>query len=578
MSAADQVLRRSRRRQALVRVGLVALVMAAVVASLLLASWRSGGLQRTVQSPVLAAALAEGRRAPADAAQVAWVRDMDRLARHAYFTSLQFQRRGVILLAVSLLAALVCFQWAARLGWTIEDPRRYGTVGGPSRRQWIVSALALLGVVVLTGHHLLQLAPEAPPRRAIETRAVREPPGAARAAPIAPVDDARLAQAWTQFRGPGGRGVAAATNTPAFWNPATGEGIRWQTPLAQPGFSSPIVWEDRVFLTAADERERAVLAFDLMSGAPLWRQVVAYGGGDIPLPTVTDDTGYAAPTPACDGVRVFALFGTGDLAAFTLAGEPVWQQHLGAAAIDYGHASSPVYHGGLLIVQGDRWQGGFVKALDPATGDIRWARARDHGPSWSTPVIVPGPAGGVLLHAGQATALHRLDDGAERWRFAAVDGEIAPSPAWDAGRVYVAQEYDRLVAFPGATNAPAALWEFRERLPNVASPVAADGRVWMVDAAGSATCIEGATGRVLWTHDFDEGFYASPVIGGGRLYLVDRQGTVHVLATGPAFELIASHRLGAPCNATPALGEGWIVFRTAGHLICGERSGLSPNP
>jgi outer membrane protein assembly factor BamB len=560
--------RRNRWRQTLANCGWVALTTSLVVAVLLIVSWRSSTLKRTVQSPVLARAMNEGRQTAADEAHTAWIREMDRLARHAYFASLQFQRRGLLLLIVSLLAAVGGFQAAAMLGRTLSNPRGFGPPGEGRRRRVAWHLAAVAGVTITVVYHLVQLVPRIPAPTGPATVVVatrREPPSVAEETPP-PLADAELERGWTQFRGPRGLGVAAAARVPIDWDLATGKNVRWKVPLDQPGFSSPIVWAGHVYLTTADRTERAVLAFDLATGKLAWRQMVAYGGGSTPLPEVTDDTGYAAPTMACDGARVFALFGTGDLAAFTLAGEPVWQQHLGAAAIDYGHASSPLLVDGHLILQGDRYEGGVVKALDPATGALRWALARAVGPSWSTPVSIPGS--GLLLHAPYVTSLHRLADGQELWRVEAVGGEIAPSPAWDAGRFYVAQEYARVVAFACGTNAPPEIWEHLDHLPSVASPVARDGLLWVVTHGGEAVCLDGETGKPLWEHLFDKGFYASPVIGEGRLVLVDRQGQVHILETGRAFKRVATCPLGEPSDATPALGAGYLVFRTSSSLLC----------
>ncbi len=569
MSCPGMAARRTWWRHVLFRCGLVAGATGLIVAVLLVVSWRSGSLVRTVQSPVMARALADVRRAAQDEAQVAWVREMDRLARHAYFSSRRFQQRGVILLVATLLVSLGCLTGAARLGRALQDPRQFRPAeeGRAKRRVWYMVSVGCVVAIIAMGlwWQLPAKYTDTPAERAI---AVPAPVTMPVAVQPSPVSDDLLEQGWTQFRGPHGLGVAAATNAPIAWNLDTGEGVRWRVPLEQPGFSSPIIWAGKIFLTTADGQERAVLAFDAETGRQAWRRVVAYGGGKTPLPEVTDDTGYAAPTMACDGVRVFALFGTGDLAAFSLDGVPVWQQHLGAASIDYGHASSLLYAGGNLIVQGDRREDGVVKALDPMTGDIRWAVAREVGPSWSSPVAIPVPEVRLLLHAEHATSLHRLSDGGELWSFDAVGGEIAPSPAWDAGRVFVAQEYGRLVAFPSETNTPVALWEYNDHLPNVASPVARDGRVWVAAQSGGAACLDGATGALLWEHFFDEGFYASPVISGRHLYLVDRAGTVQILETGTNFTIVATHVLGEACDATPAVGEGILIFRTAGHLIC----------
>lgn len=568
-----------RLRQMLQGCGLVALVFSLVVGVLLLTGEHTGRLEGNLQSPLLRRVLAEGRGASADAEAREWAREMDRLARHSYFSGVRFRQRGMWLLAAGLLSSLAAFQGASRYGLRIPDPRRFGVpdmaaTDGRTRRWLAAGAVVLLAATWLLPRAREIVGDAAP---IVPSHAVPSLPAtnSAAIAPTAasPLADAQLARGWTAFRGPWGLGVAFATNAPVTWDMDSGRGVRWKTPLSEPGFSSPIVWDGRVFVTTADARERAVLAFDLKSGVLVWRQVVPFAGVGTFLPDVSDDTGYAAPTMTTDGVRLFALFGTGDLAAFDMEGRRVWNLHLGAAAIDYGHASSPLYHDGRLLVQCDRSEEGFVRALDPLSGRTLWESARDVGPSWSSPASIPAPFGGrlLLLHAGHATMAHAFDDGSEAWRCDGVEGEIAPSPAWDAGRLYLAQDHSRLVAFSCDGSEPSLLWEHDDHLPDVASPVAAHGLVWTATTGGAAACLDGTDGKLLWEHNFDEGFHASPVVSGDRVYLVDRAGVVRIIAAGREFEQLASHKLGESCAATPAIGDGWIVFRTAGHLICVER-------
>ena len=194
-------------------------------------------------------------------------------------------------------------------------------------------------------------------------------------------------QPWSCFRGPK-YGVSPWDNVPVAWDGPSGQGVLWKTPLKTSCVSSPVLWQDRIFLTEADENERAVLAFDAESGRELWRQVVADGGKDAPLPPVAD-SGLALPTPACDADGVYVLFGTGDLAAFTHDGRPKWQIFLKRPEIGYGYASSPCVIDGLVCVQFDEINGGRVLAVEAATGKIKWEHPRSRGPSWSSPIVDP---------------------------------------------------------------------------------------------------------------------------------------------------------------------------------------------
>ena len=156
-----------------------------------------------------------------------------------------------------------------------------------------------------------------------------------------PPSDAEIAKAWPRFRGPGGLGISAYTNVPDAWDAASGKGIVWKTPVPLPGNNSPVVWGKRVFLSGADKHRREVYCFDADSGKLVWRQnVPGTPQSTAKPPEVTDDTGYAAPTTATDGRRVFAIFANGDLAAFDVSGKPAWAKSLGIPENSYGHASS----------------------------------------------------------------------------------------------------------------------------------------------------------------------------------------------------------------------------------------------
>ena len=149
-----------------------------------------------------------------------------------------------------------------------------------------------------------------------------------------------LLKNWPRFRGPLGSGVSAVPDMPTRWDAASGEGIAWKSPVPLPGNSSPIVWRDSVFLTGATEESREVYCFAAADGALRWKWVVPADGEAAEPPEVSEDTGYAAPTMATDGLRVFAAFANGDFAAADLQGQQVWVRHFGPLKNAYGHASS----------------------------------------------------------------------------------------------------------------------------------------------------------------------------------------------------------------------------------------------
>jgi outer membrane protein assembly factor BamB len=349
------------------------------------------------------------------------------------------------------------------------------------------------------------------------------------------------------------------------WDGTSGQGVLWKTSLKTSCVSSPVLWQDRIFLTEADETERAVLAFDAQSGRQLWRQAVADGGKDAPLPPVADSA-LAMPTPACDANGVYVLFGTGDFAAFTHDGRPKWHVFLKRPEIGYGYASSPCVIDGLVCVQFDELSGGRVLAIEAATGKTVWERPRSRGPSWSSPIAVPGPAGKPLLVVnanGSATAYDM--SGRVVWDVDGVNGQVTPSPTWSDNRIYLVNVGSRLICYD-VSGSPRELWHLRGNLPDVASPVVAGGLLFMA-TGGGLVCVDAKTGQKVWTHKSPR-CYASLVASGDRVYALGRDGTMFIVAAERAYHAVGTCSLGEGADATPALGDGRIYLRGQNHLWC----------
>jgi outer membrane protein assembly factor BamB len=349
------------------------------------------------------------------------------------------------------------------------------------------------------------------------------------------------------------------------WDGASGQGVLWKTPLKTSCVGSPVLWRDRIFLTEADENERAVLTFDAESGKELWRQAVADGGKGAPLPPVSDSA-LAMPTPACDANGVYVLFGTGDFAAFTHDGKLKWHVFLKRPEIGYGYASSPCVIDGLVCVQFDELNGGRVLAVAAATGKIEWEHPRSRGPSWSSPISVPGADEKPLLVVnanGSATAYDLT--GQVVWDVDAANGQVTPSPVWWDSRVYFVNVGSRLICY-NVSGSPHKLWQLNGRLPDVASPVVVNGLFFMA-ASGQLVCVDATTGTEVWTHKSPR-CYASLVASGDRVYALGRDGTMLIVAAERTYRLVGTCSLGEGSDATPALGDGRIYIRGRNNLWC----------
>ncbi len=569
-------------RQCARGVGFVALVFSLTVAALLAADWTRSGPAETVRSEVLLQALAHGRSAPQDAKAVAFARELDLLARRAYFNSLTFRQGGMGLLVVGLLATAGCFGLAWRMSLKIPDPRRLAGDDPARSDRLAVHAVLAASAALLAGATALQLAHgrrAVPPgerelRASLTNPALK--PGEENVCPCRKgTQQAALDGQWPFLRGPTMSGRTSETNAPAVWNGETGQNIKWKVELKRGGASTPAVWGKRLFLTAGDAKARTVMAHDAETGVLLWSTDIPDGAkGGEPLPEVGEDTGLAASSPACDESRVYAVFGTGDLAALDHEGKIVWQVFLGRPKNTYGHASSLVYRGEMLVVQWDQEEKARILAVDKATGKTLWETPREVGMSWSTPVVMPLCDKFVLLiHASKYTWGMELATGKKLWEVEAVTGEVAPSLAWEGDTWLAANAYSKMTAFKvPPEGAPQKLWEWEDgNLPDVASPVIADGLVYLVTDAGEMLCHDLANGKQVWRKEFEDGFYASPVVAGDKLYVVDRvKGLFRVYALGREGKELSKNPLGDQIRATPAFAGGRIYVRGQKHLWCVE--------
>jgi outer membrane protein assembly factor BamB len=552
-------------------VGAVALIFSLVVGVLLTADWMRAGQARTVRSDQLGALLARARQAP-DSTTVALAREMDRVARHAYFSSVAFHGAGVWMLVSGLLIAMGCLHFAARLGRRIEDPRCFAATdqARADREARVAMFVAGAGGLAALAAWALGSMPSATPPVPLPAASTGTVVAVAPAlVPSAGSNNhAAAVFPWNSFRGPR-CGVASGSNAPVAWDGAAGAGVLWRVALAKPGLSSPVLWDGTIFLTVADETNREIVAYSAATGVELWRHVVADGGNGEAVPNTSPDTGLGAATPACDETGVYAVFGTGDLVACSHDGKLLWQVYLRRPANSYGHASSLWVEGGKICVQYDQSENGRVLVIDAKSGKTLWEQPRTQGPAWCSPVVVAGVDGSPMLLVNGAGVLTAFDLAAGKtlWEVEGVSGEVAPSPAFWNGRIMVANASARMVCYELAAK-PVKVWEYMEVLPDVASPVAAAGLVFLALSSGQVACVDAKDGRELWMHDYSAGFYASPLVCGSRVYALDREGTMRIFAAERAFREIASCPLGDAADATPAFVDGRIYIRTRGALWC----------
>jgi outer membrane protein assembly factor BamB len=270
---------------------------------------------------------------------------------------------------------------------------------------------------------------------------------------------------------------------------------------------------------------------------------------------------------ATDGGGVFAIFATGDIAGFDLAGERLWARNLGVPENHYGHSSSLVVYGDRLIVQYDHDGGSRLLALDTRTGITVWETERQVLTSWSSPILVyTGRRPEIILNANPYVGAYDPETGRELWQVECMYGEVGPSPAYADGIVYAANQFAQMVAIDAATRE--ILWTVYDDLPDASSPLAVDGTVYVPTSYGYLSCLDAETGEVLWAHDYGGNSYSSPIYADGRVYWMDRSGVMHILQAGPEFLPVADPPLGEPSWAVPAFADRRIYIRGEQHLYC----------
>ena len=378
---------------------------------------------------------------------------------------------------------------------------------------------------------------------------------------------------WPSFRGPGSNGHAINANPPLNWNVENGNNILWKTEIPKPGMNSPVVWEDKLFLTGADESSRQIYCFDTDTGTLLWKhdaQNIPDSPSENELPEVMEDTTLAAPTMTTDGRYAAAIFATGDLVCVNMQGKRVWAKNLGIPDNSYGHASSLISYENLLFVQYDQKTNSRLLAFELPTGDPAWQVTRTEI-SWSSPILIDNN-GRMELILTNCESVDSYDPktGQLLWHVKCLSGEVASSSAYANGIVFVGNEYSiaSAIDISNHNSEPNIIWQWDEILPNASSLLANDDYLIIPSSYGIVDCLNVKNGEVLWEHEFDDGFYSSPILVNDHVYIIEIPGVMRVFKMDQKFELLGTSALGERIYATPAFVGDRIYIRGMEHLFC----------
>ena len=386
-----------------------------------------------------------------------------------------------------------------------------------------------------------------------------------------------LAQNWPRFRGPNGSGESEATTIPVRW---TSQDYRWRIELPGIGYSSPVIWADRVFITSAKEEDATQMIHCLRTsdGTSIWRR-------DFPSTTHSKHqfNCYASSTPALDAEQVYYCFATPEkytvMALTQSEGREVWRRERGPFVSQHGFGASPMLFDDLVILPDEQDGESCVVALDRANGEIRWqVERRTEKAAYATPCIYQPETGPPqLILSSWAHGISSLDPrtGKQNWEQAVFTYRVVGSPAMAAGLIFgccggggVGRQMFAIRPGNPATGAESEVaYGLKGSLPYVCTPVAYGDLLFAWFDRGVVTCIDAPSGEIVWRERIGGDYFGSPVRVADRLYCISREGEMVVLAAAREFKELARIDLEERSNSTPAIADGVMYLRTASHLM-----------
>lgn len=425
-------------------------------------------------------------------------------------------------------------------------------------------------------------------------------------------------QNWPAWRGPLATGVAPLADPPTTWD-ADGKNTRWKTPIPGRGHSTPIVWGDRIFLTAAipfgdplparpstapgnhdnlpvTHKQRFVaLALNRADGKIIWQQTLKEG---LPMEQGHRTGSLASSSPVTDGEHLIVNFGSFGLYCLDLDGNLVWKKDFGQMNILHGHGegASPVLHAGTVVINCDHEGQSFAVALDKHTGKQIWRVERKEVTSWSSPIVVTPTQN---ASEGVSTPTRSVSEGAQviipgtarirgydlvtgkvLWECGGLSSNIVASPVYENGMLFAGSSYDKRallgIKLDGAkgdiTGTEHVVWNRFRGTPYVPSPLLVDGGLYfLTHYQPILTRLDAPTGeekpgptRLQGLSDI----YASPVSAAGRIYVTDLEGTTLVMTTGEIPRALALNKLNEPISASAAIAGRELFLRGEKHLYC----------
>jgi outer membrane protein assembly factor BamB len=411
---------------------------------------------------------------------------------------------------------------------------------------------------------------------------------------------------WPQWRGPSGSGIVPTGNPPVKWSESMN--VKWKAEIPGTGHATPIIWGDQIILLSAIQTDQevkveepeedqpqndwmapvktnfihefTVISVDRKDGKILWKTVVRE---ELPLSSTHQFGSWASNSPATDGERIYAYFGSHGLYCLNMDGEILWERDVGRMqkSMNFGEGSSPVLYMDKLIVLRDHQGQSSLHVLNKETGEDIWSHERDEQTSWSTPIVVEfeGKAQ-IITSATTKVRSYDIVTGEVIWECSGLTSNVIPTPVVDNGIVYLMSGFrgsaliavDISKAKGDISNTDAIVWKYEENTPYTPSAVLMGERLYFLKANnGYLSCLDSKNGSVYYSIQKLEGIqniFTSPVGVKDRIYIAGTNGTFCVVKHGSDFEVLSQNTLDDNFYASPVVIGNDLYLRGVKYLYC----------
>jgi outer membrane protein assembly factor BamB len=385
---------------------------------------------------------------------------------------------------------------------------------------------------------------------------------------------------WPEFRGPTGQGHSKARNLPAEWSNT--QNVAWKQSIPGQGWSSPIIFKGRIYMTAAVPAESSsgfslrALSLDAATGKILWNEEV-FGQSSAPAPQIHKKNSHASSTPILEGNRLYVHFGPHGTACLDLDGKTLWRNTSLKYEPVHGNGGSPILVDDALIFSCEGAKDPFVVALNKSSGDVIWRVNRvsnsDKKFSFSTPLLITVNGKKQVISPGSnVVCAYDPATGKEIWRVRYEGYSVVPRPVVGHGMVFVSTSFDNPVVMAirvdghGDVTSSHVAWTMTRGAPKTPSLLLVGDELYMASDNGMVSCVDAKTGKLHWQERIGGDCSASPVYADGKIYIQNEQGVGVVLKAGKEFQKLASNAMSERTLASYAIADNALFIRTDQHL------------